>query len=49
MATQIKYKNYLLSDCNKRQNKEDKLKCIERGVHLDIGNTNYVDYQAKRS
>jgi len=28
MTTEIKYKNFLLADCNKRESKEGKLRCI---------------------
>ena len=28
MTTEVKYKNFLLADCNKRKSKEGKLRCI---------------------
>ena len=49
MTTEGKYKKYLLADCDKRQIKEEKLECIQRNVHFEIGEANYVNYRAKMS
>jgi len=48
MTTRLKYKQLLLSDCEKAKSKEKKLKCIEDNVHLVTGKVNYLSYRGQR-